>query len=625
MRAWALGWLMVLALPAAAQRGPLIPRELLFGHPQVAQPRLSPDGKLVGWRAPDAKGVQQLWVQPVPGGQSAQVTRATRAVLDWAWAEDSATLLLLREVDGLGTHLFAADVAGQASRDLTPGKDVQARLLGSSGKAADQVLAAVNQRDARAWDVHRFNLKAGTAELDTKNPGDVVAWAWDESLTVRAALARLPDGGAEVRVRDNAKTPWRPLAKVSAHENLSLLGFSLDGKGVYLSTSVASDATRLVEKNLKTGTERLLAASPGSDLREWLYNPWKMAVQAAAFERAGKLEWTAIETSVFRDIELLNAATAPNVYRVLSRDRADALWLVQVEGDRVSPRTLLWDRGSKKSSPLFAAQPRLEGIPLSEVRPVTVTARDGTALPALLTLPAGLAPSKLPLVLLVREQPWGNETWGFEPRAQFFANRGYAVLQVNFRGSTGFGKRLQNLGNRELGRRMQDDLTDAVAWAVRDGVADSRRVAIVGRFYGGYAALMGAALTPELYRCAVSAFAMVDLVAYLPSVAPREKALEGDFERRLGEISAPAEKARLAQASPKPLADRISAPLLLVPDVVPAQRDPALALAASVQKRGTRVVVAEYSAEFRLEDALDFYARTEGFLADCLEGSLRAR
>ena len=620
LRARAFWGALLLAFPAFAQPVPIIPRAQLFAEADVADPKLSPDGKLVGWKGVDARGVLQLWVQPMPVGQSTQVTQGPASVDEWAWSEDSGTLLYLQEADRGSKHLFSIDLGSKEGRDLTPGESVIARLLGSSGKVPDQFLAAVNLRDQRAFDVHRFNLKTNSSELDTRNPGDVVAWAWDESLAVRAALARLPDGGAEVRVREGVKQPWRSLVKVSAHENLSLLGFSLDGKGVYLATSVASDTTRVVEKNLKTGSERILAAAPGSDLRAWLYNPWKMAVQAAAFERGGKLEWTPIETSVFRDLELLTATTAGSVFRVISRDRADALWLVEVQSDRAAPKTLLWDRGSKKGSAVFAAFPLLEGKKLAETKVVGLTARDGTPLSGLLTLPAGLAAAKLPLVLVVKERAADPAVWGFDPLTQFFSNRNYAVLQLNFRGSTGFGKKLQNLGNREWGRRMQDDLVDAVAWAVKEGVADPKKVAIVGAFYGGYAALMGVALTPDTFKCAASVFPAADLPAWVKSAVPLEKALEGDWERRMGDLSSAADKARLEQASPSALADRIQAPLLLVPLPLPSQKKAAVALAARVEKRGVPVTTVNYDGVARSEDWLDYTARLEAFLARCLGG-----
>jgi dipeptidyl aminopeptidase/acylaminoacyl peptidase len=614
--------LLFILAAGPVEQVPLLPRALFFSPPDVTTTRLSPDGKQVGWRAPDGKGVTQLWVQPLPVGQATQVTSGgDRPVLDFAWAEDGATLLVQQEVDGDGlTHLFAVELASKAVRDLTPWKGVRARLLGTSQKVADQMLVLVNQRDPKAFDVHRINLKTGSSELDTKNPGDVVAFAHDEALVVRAALARLPDAGSEVRVRDTVRLPWRSLVRASAQETLGLLGVALDGKGVYLTTSVATDTARVVEKNLKTGTERVLAASPSSDLREWIWNPWKFAVQAAAFEEKGRLVWSPIEFSVFRDVELLTAAAAPGVFRVLSRDRSDNLWLVEVDADRTGRKTMLWDRASKKGTVLFAEQPRLDGVRLAEQKAVTIPARDGTALPALLTTPAQAGGGKLPLVLLVRGAPQEVERWGYDARAQFLANRGYAALQVNFRGTAGFGKRLLNLGNREWGKRMQDDLTDAVAWAVKEANVDPRRVAIAGNGYGGYAALMGLVSTPEVYRCGAAGFGPVDLTAWAKAAAPAIKALEADWKRRVADPDLVPEQARLEVASPTSYVDRLQAPVLLAFDADDPQLKSAQALVGRLDKSGGAYTLLQYSNAERTENTLDYYARLETFLAGCLGG-----
>lgn len=615
----------LLLAAAAAAPPPLIPRELLFAPPEATAALLSPDGKQLGWLAADPAGVAQLWVRPLPGGTAVQVTQGSdRPVVEWDWTQTGAALLFTRDT-GQGVHLFAVELAGRAPRDLTPWPGARAELLGTAARAPDHVLVLANARDPSLFDVHKVGWKTGSAELDTKNPGDLVGFAFDDALVVRAALARLPDGGFAVRVREGTRAPWRALLETTAHEKVALLGLALDGKGVYLATSVGADTTRVVEKNLKTGAERALAQAAGSDVREWLYTPWKATVQAAAFEKGGRLEWAPIEPSVAKDLELLAAFATPGTFRVVSRDRADLLWLVELDSGRAPKKTVLWDRAAKKAAPLFFAPRPLEDLPLAETRAVAVPARDGLVLPALLTLPTGAAPGPRPLVLAVRELPWAADGWGFEPRAQLFANRGYAVLQVNFRGSAGYGKRFSALGDREWGKRMQDDLTDAVGWAVREGVADPKRVAIFGQGWGGYAALAALARSPELYRCGVAGSAPVDLVALARST-PAQRPLRGEWARRVGDPTDRADKARLEQASVLPLEGRIAAPVLLAQGGLgpPAQREAVQALAARLEQTGRAVTLVQYPDEgqalLRPQNALDFFARTELFLAACLGG-----
>ncbi len=606
---------------------PLIPRELLLGNPEKASPQLSPDGARLAYLAPDPKNVLQVWVRTVGQADDAVVTAdRRRGIRMYAWAEDSKTLLYLQDADGdENFHLFAADLATKNVRDLTPWQGVRAALLATNARFPDQVLVTLNVRDRKFMDVWRVSLKTGAAELDTENPGDVSGWLVDPALVVRGATATTKDGGTELRVRDSAKAPWRALITVGLEENVGFVDFANDGKTVFLTTSIGSDTERLVEKSLKTGTERLMAQSPTSDLLGVQLHPTKHVVQAVGFDVNGRRRWQPLDFTVKGDFDAL-AKVSDGDLSVVSADNADATWLVAFSRDVGPTRLYAWDRRAKKATFLFTTQSKLEGLALAPMQPVSFPARDGLTLNGYLTLPVGLEPKGLPLVLLVHGGPWGRDTWGYGGLVQLLANRGYAVLQVNFRGSAGYGKRFLNAGNRQWGLAMHDDLLDAVAWAVGQGTVDPKRVAVMGGSYGGYATLAGLAFTPDTFRCGVDIVGPSSLFTLLDTIPPYWESMRREFYQRIGDPTDPADKELLTKASPLFSAERIKAPLLIGqgandPRVKQAESEQ---IVAALEKNGLGVTYVVYPDEghgfARPENRTDFYARTEPFLAQCLGG-----
>jgi dipeptidyl aminopeptidase/acylaminoacyl peptidase len=622
--------MMVLALVAAVSlsQAPLIPRDLLLGNPERANPRISPDGKQLSWLAPDAKGILQVWVKPVAGADkdAVAVTKDDkRPVRVYEWAEDASHVLYWQDAGGdENFHLYAVELSTMNVRDLTPFQGVRASSWETRGKCPDVVLVSLNLRDRKAFDLYRVALKTGALELDTQNPGDVTRWVIDANCQVRGAEASLPDGGIELRVRDTPKTPWRSLVKVGLEETVSMRGFSLDGKSAFVTTSIGSDTDRLVEKNLKTGAERVLAQNAKSDVRDLLLHPVRFTAQAVSFEVAGKPEWTLLETSIRGDFEGLKALGA-GFAQPVSRDRTDAQWVVMLSNDLGPRKYFLWDRAAKKPTFLFSAQPKLEGLGLQPLTPVAMKSRDGLDLNGFLMRPAG-GGKNLPMVLLVHGGPWARDEWGFDPRMQLLANRGYAALKVNYRGSTGYGKRFLNAGNKQWGLKMHDDLLDAVQWAVADGVADPKKVCIYGGSYGGYAALAGAAFTPEVFRCAVDIVGPSNLLTLLSTIPPYWAAMKGKFDMRMGNPSDPKDLELLKKASPLNSADKIRIPLLIGqgandPRVKQAESEQ---IVAAMEKNGLGVSYVVYPDEghgfARPENNTDFMARTEAFLAEHLGG-----
>ncbi len=617
-----------LALPAAlrAELPPLIPRDVLFGNPEKASPQLSPDGVRLGWLAPDTKNVLQVWVKTVGKDDEKIVTAdKKRGIRQFFWAQDNRTLLYVQDNDGdENFHVYGVDLASGNVRDYTPFQGVRAGLLDTNPDFPDEILVEMNLRSRELMDVHRLNLRTGALVLDTENPGDVAGWGTDAKFRVRAAQVQTPDGGTEIRVRDDAKAPWRTLLKVGPEEILEFEDFSYDGKSAVLKTSVGSDTARLVSRDLATGVEKVLAVSPEVDAGDIVIQPRTHVVQAVSFA-PGRSTWKVLDPSVQADFDAL-AKLHPGDFAITNRTTDDGAWLVAYTWDRGPVTWYRWDRAAKKGTHLITARPKLEGLPLAAMTPVVIKSRDGLSLHSYLTLPVGVSPKGLPTVLFVHGGPWARDTWGYDPYAQWFANRGYACLQVNYRGSTGFGKKFLNAGDRQWGLRMHDDLVDAARWVVAEGYSDPKKIAVFGGSYGGYAALAAATFTPDVFACNVDIVGPSNLRTLIASIPPYWKPLRALFDVRMGNVDDPKDAELIKNASPLFKADRITKPLL----IGQGANDPRVNVKESEQiveaidKNKGSVTYVLYPDEghgfARPENRIDFNARAERFLAGCLGG-----
>ncbi|MBX3747835.1 MAG: S9 family peptidase [Verrucomicrobiae bacterium] len=609
-----------------AQLPPLIPREVLFGNPERIAPRLAPDGRSLAWLAPDTNNVLQIWVRTV-GQQDDRIVTADRkrGIRIYHWARNSRMLLYLQDTDGDEDYqIHGVDLASGNVRNFTAIQGVRADIVATHRDFPDEVLVSLNARDRTVFDVHRLNIVSGALTPDTENPGDVVDWTPDALFRVRGATVATADGGTELRIRDEPGAPWKTLLTVGPDEILALHGFSADGRSVYLESSLGRDTTALLERNLATGTERVIAASPEVDLGSVLIHPVRRTVEAVSFE-PGRSSWRVIDPAVQADFDGIRRLHDGDFF-IGSRSDADDRWLVAFTTDRGSTRYYAWDRAAKSGELLFTAQPRLDTYTLAPMKPVAIRARDGLTLHSYLTLPVGVPPTNLPMVLNVHGGPWARDTWGLDPTAQWYANRGYAVLQVNFRGSTGYGKNFLNAGNRQWGLKMHDDLIDAVRWAVDQRIANPARVAITGGSYGGYATLAGLAFTPDVFACGVDIVGPSNLETLLRSIPPYWKPVLSMFNVRIGNVNDPADAELIRNASPLFRAHQIQRPLLIGQGANdPRVKQPeSEQIVAAIEKNGGSVVYVLYPDEghgfARPENRLDFQGREEQFLARHLGG-----
>lgn len=610
-----LGW---------SQDTPLIPREVLFGNPEKTSPQISPDGKRLTYIAPH-EGVLNVWLRTIGQEDDRVITQdKKRGIRTQFWAEDSQHMLYLQDTDGdENWHIYSVNIGTNTIRDLTPFMGVQAQMIDTDPNHPNEVLVGLNVRDKRLHDVYRVNLKNGAVEEDTQNPGDVVSWLVDPDFEVRGASAMLPDGGTVLRIRKDTQSNWEEFVKWSAEDNFSgPVGFTPDGKGVYLQDSRKADTLRLVEKAIEGGEEKVISEDKQYDLGNVIIHPITHKLQAVSFVRARE-EWTVLDESIAKDVENIKKIHHGD-FSLLDRDHADNTWLVAFDNDQGPIPFYSYDRSTGKSTFLFTNRPKLEEYKLAPMKPISFPSRDGFTVHGYLTTPVDVEPKNLPMVLNVHGGPWGRDTWGYHPEAQWLANRGYVCLQVNFRGSTGYGKPFLNAGNREWGAKMQNDLTDAVEWAVKEGIADPKKVAIYGGSYGGYAALAGAAFTPDLYTCAIDVVGPSNIITLIQSIPPYWEPLRKMFDERVGNIDN--EEEFLKSRSPLFKADQIKIPML----IAQGANDPRVKQAESEQivntlrEKGKEVEYMLFPDEghgfARPENRLKFYAAMEQFLGRHLGG-----
>ncbi len=546
----------------------LIPREILFGNPERSNPRLSPDGKAIAWIAP-SEGVLNLWSARLnsatgfdPDAAQVLTSDKDRGIAAFEWAHDNRHLLYLQDAGGdENWRLHDVDLATLEHRDLTPFDGVQTQIIASSPDFPDELLIGLNKDNRQLHDVYRLRLGTGELTMETENPG-VVGWAADSGLVARAGLAPHPDGSYTLLVRESAGDEWRSLMAVPPEDAITvkIVGFSLDGTRVLLISSAGAQTARLVSVDLATGAAEVLAEDPAADVRAVRLDPRSKRPQFATVVKA-RSEYIAVDQSVAADLAAVGALS-PGDPAVVSADDADSRWLVEFTLDAGPARYFLYDRAAKAGVLLFEHQPALSGYQLAATEPFSFTARDGLTIHGYVTFPVGLPRAGLPAVLNVHGGPWSRDVWGYAPHVQWLANRGYACVQVNFRGSAGYGKPFLNAGDREWGAKMQDDLSDAVAYVVSQCWVDPARVGICGASYGGYAALVGAAFTPDLYRCAIDIVGPANLKTAIEGIpaywAPAVRQL---FNRRVGDPATEAEL--LWSRSPLSRADQIKIPLLI--------------------------------------------------------------
>lgn len=609
----------------------LIPRSVLFGPPERVAPQLSPDGNRLVFLAPH-HGVPNVWVRELADGAERPLTAdAGRGVLGALWAYDGENVLFLQDTAGdEAYHLFAVAVAVADAniRDLTPYPGVRTEVVAIEPAAPHHVLISLGDRDARWPDAHRLDLRTGERVLAARNDGfgtTTGTWLADTALRVRGAMRPLDAGGGELLVRADESSEWSVVHTWAGDDDWTTapISFTPDGQHIWLLSSVGCDTSRLLLLDVRTSETREAFGDDRHDVGAFLAHPRTKQIRMVTVDRE-RCENIVLDGAISASVAALEThATKLGAREMLvsSTDADDRRWLAEAVRDDGPGVYLLLDRDSATVTELFTDRPALTGYPLTTVEPFTVPARDGLRLPGYL---AGRSDRPMPTVLSVHGGPWDRDSWGLNPEAQWLTNRGYLWATVNFRGSRGYGKAFLGAGDRQWGAAMQDDLLDTTRWLVDEGLADPDRIAIMGASYGGYAALSGAAFSPDVFRCAVDICGPSNLLTLLAGLPPWWASMISMWHRRIGDPIA--DRDLLFWRSPLSKAADIRCPLL----IVQGENDPRVPLAesdqivAALRDHGIPheylVLPGEGHGFFAPETELVVRARIEQFLATHLGG-----
>ena len=618
------------ATPPASQESastnPLIPREVLFGNPERSSVSISPDGSMLAFRAP-VDGVMNAWVQPIDGGEARALTNFTdRPISGLSWSWNGEQLLFSKDAGGdENFHVYVVDVAGGDPRDLTPIDGVRAGISDASRERPDEIVVAMNDLNPQFMSTYRINTRTGERTLIQENDG-YLGFILDDDWNVRGRSKMNDDGAIVTELRDIGSEEWYPFMTIPSEEMLttSIRGFNKKGDRLYGASSMGRDKAALVWWEPRKGGDEeptVVFESDKADVAGGIGNPDTYEPEAVVVNYL-RPEWHILSEDIAGDIAALKQLDQGD-FGITSRTRDNRTWIVAYNRDNGPPRYWVWDRDTQKGRFLFTTWPALEGMPLAEMKAVEIPTRDGLVMPSYLTVPQGSDGKNLPLVLFVHGGPWARDGWGYNPYHQWLANRGYAVLSPNFRGSTGFGKNFVNAGNREWYGKMQDDLNDAVDWAVAQDIADPKRVAIMGASYGGYATLAGLTRDPDKFAAGVDIVGPSHVGTLINSVPPYWKPMMKMFDERVGSFDEPA---FLDAISPLTHVEYISRPLL----IGQGANDPRVKIAESDQiveamnKRDlpvTYVVFPDEGHGFnKPTNNMAFNAVTEQFLAEHLGG-----
>jgi dipeptidyl aminopeptidase/acylaminoacyl peptidase len=626
-----VGGMLMLDARQKNLKSELIPRQLLFGNPEKTLPRLSPNGERIAYLAPDQKNVLNVWICNLnqPQKAASMVTAdQKRGIRSFLWQFDNQHILYIQDKDGdENWHLYQTNIETRVTKDLTPYEGSKAEIVDYDHKFPDTLLVQINKRDPALFDVYRLDLKTGHLQLAAENMGHVFNWVADHQLQVRAIQSYTADGSNLIRVRDSENAPWRDLLLLDPDEiDGSVIGFSADNQAIYLLSSLNGNTSRLLKLSLQGGKPEVVAEDRQYDVSSVLMHPTTYALEAVGVEKE-KWDWMMLNSELAGDFDYLRQIDQ-GIFKIVNRTLSNRKWIVAFQSDLHPAHFYLYDRDEKKAQFLFSSQPALEQYQLSSMLPIHFQARDGMTIYGYLTLPEGKEARHLPTVLLVHGGPWVRDSWGLQPAVQWLANRGYAVLQINYRGSQGYGKHYLNAGNREWAGKMHLDLLDGKKWMIDKGYSDPDKIAIYGGSYGGYATLVGLTFTPDEFCCGVDIVGPSNLITLLKTLPPYWTPIKTQMDRRIGNLET--EEEFLKSRSPLFKAEAIKKPLLIGqgahdPRVKQAESDQIVAAMRSHQLPVEYLLFSDEGHGFSTpENRLKFFAAAEAFLSTYLGGQVEA-
>ncbi|HEY3533136.1 MAG TPA: S9 family peptidase [Casimicrobiaceae bacterium] len=608
--------------PAPAANGDVIPMRDFFRNPDRAYYRISGDGKTLSFMQPWERRMN-IYVQPI--GSNAEPVRITsekdRDIPNYFW-KGADRVVYTKDFGGdENNHIVVVDRRGGEPLDVTPFPGVKAIIVDPLVEIPGRMLIGLNKRVKEVFDVYDLDLASGKLALVAENPGNITSWGADHDGNVRFAIAT--DGVDQTYLyRDDAKAPFKPVLKTTFRDQFQPLVFTADNKKLYVASNLGRDKVAIVLVDPASAKEAQVVY--GRDDVDVQNVAWSRARQRVSFVnyQTWKDERHYLDPDA-KDLFSKLEAKLPG-YQVTLQSLTDdeTRMIVAATNDRTQGTRYLYDRNADSLTKLGDVTPWLPEAKMAAVKPIEYKTRDGLTVNGYLTLPNGVAARKLPVVVNPHGGPWARDGWGFNPEVQFLANRGYAVLQMNYRGSTGYGRKFWEASFKQWGFAMQDDITDGVHWLIEQGIADPKRICIYGGSYGGYATLEGLVKTPDLYACGVDYVGVANLFTFMKTIPPYWKPFLAMMHQMVGDPEK--DKERLAAASPALNADRIKAPLL----IAQGARDPRVnkdesdQMVAALSKRGIDVPYLVKDNEghgfHNEENQFDFYEAMEKFLAKYL-------
>ena len=617
---------------------PIVDREVYFGNPELAYGALSPDGDYVSIVKP-LDGILNVWVRRADQtwDDAWPVTaEMDRPVVQYFWSQDGKRILYVKDDGGdENFRVYAVDPSAKPAygekapkaHDLTPYDDMQARIIVVPENSPHHILVGMNDRNPQLHDVYRLDIESGERKLVFQNDVNVAGWMADLEGDLRIGFRVTEDGGSEILRVDGSELTT--IMTCTVDETCDPIQFHKDGKHVYMATNKGDrDLAEFVLLDPETGEMEFVERDPEGEV------DFTIAIFSRATDELIATSYNGSRLRIYPKDPTFEKDLAA-IRKVLPRGdlffrqptKDDRLWIVKPILDTDNGPNYLYDRATGEVELLYRPYPNIPIDDMAKMEAVTYTARDGVEIPAYLTLPKGIEPKNLATVIMPHGGPWARDTWGWDPLAQLLANRGYAVLQPNFRGSTGYGKRFLELGNDEWGTgAMQHDITDGAKWLVEKGIADPNRIAIMGGSYGGYATLAGVAFTPDLYAAGVSIVGPSSIITLLNSIPPYWAPIKKMFHARVGDPEDPDDFERLRAQSPLYSAEDITTPLMVIqgandPRVKQAESDQIVIALRDLGRTVEYLVAADEGHGFANEiNNLASYAAIERFLAEHVGG-----
>jgi dipeptidyl aminopeptidase/acylaminoacyl peptidase len=601
---------------------PQIPLEDFFRNPEKSAYQISPDGKFISFMAP-YESRMNIFVQKAGSDKTTRLTSETdRDIAGYYWA-NADRILFLKDSGGDENYaLYGVDKDGKNSKCLTCFEGVRTQLIDELEDQPDFVIIGLNQRNAMVFDPYRLNIKTGEKEMLAENPGNIQGWMTDHDGKLRIAIAIVDGVNTQLLYRDDESQEFEPVLTTSFKESLSPNFFTFDNKHLYATSNLGRDKSAAVIFDPKTAKEtEVLYENEDFDVGGISYSRKRKVITAASYT-SWKRERHFFDDEARTMFEKLESLLSDYEIAITASDKAEENYIIRTYSDRSMGAYYLYDKTKKKLTKIQDVSPWLNEDQMAEVKPIQYRSRDGLVIHGYLTLPKGVEAKNLPVVVNPHGGPWARDNWGFNPEVQFLVNRGFAVLQMNFRGSTGYGKAFWEASFKEWGLSMQNDITDGVYWLIREGIADKDRVAIYGASYGGYATLQGLVVTPTLYAAGVDYVGVSNLFTFMQTIPPYWKPMLDMMYEMVGNPEA--NKQQFEATSPAMNADKIIAPLF----VAQGANDPRVNIAESdqiVEALRTRGIEVEYMVKdneghgFRNEEnRFDFYRAMEAFLKNHL-------